>query len=163
MNKFLLIASLIFSIQQPVNLDNDIQKVILELENQRTILEEISPIESIEEIKKLKEKIDIQEFIVSVAKQHNVDPQLALFIVRRESNFNPNVIGDGDKVCKRTGKPIRSRGLFQINDCVWPEISDEEAFSVVSSTIWAMPKLKEKPKIWSTYKFCKLWYEDCPL
>ena len=103
----------------------------------------------------------IKKFIEEKAIEYNVPIERALFIARKESNFNPDVIGDGDKICQRTGKPIRSRGLWQINDCVWTDVSDEVAFNIVSSTLWAMPKLNETPEIWSTHRFCKLWYEDC--
>jgi len=92
--------------------------------------------------------------IIDLAWEYRVNPDMAMFIAEKESRFNPRAIGDRHLTCKRTGMPIRSRGIWQINDCANPEVSDAEAFSVVSSTLWAMPRLKEKPWIWSVYK---LW------
>lgn len=47
----------------------------------------------------------IQQMIINKALQKGIDPALALALVQRESNFNPNAIGDSGK----------SFGLFQIH------------------------------------------------
>lgn len=100
------------------------------------------------------EKPSVEEIIVSKAEEYGVPVDLALFIAKEESQFNPSAVGDTHLICEATGKPIRSRGIWQINSCAHPDVSDELAFNVASSTDWAMPLLKKTPEIWSTYK---LW------
>lgn len=94
----------------------------------------------------------VRAFIAQSARRHGISEFMALYIAENESHFNQYAVGDTHLTCKRTGKPIRSRGIWQINDCAWPEVSDVVAFDIKKSTEWAMPKLKETPEIWSTYK-----------
>jgi Lysozyme like domain len=82
----------------------------------------------------------------------------ALFIAQHESQFDPTTMGDTDKTCA-DGSTMRSRGLWQINSCAWPEINDATAFSVVSSTEWAMIHINENPDIWSAWLH-KNWYSE---
>lgn len=110
----------------------------------------------------IKEKT-IQEKITEAAKKEGVSPALALLIVDKESSFNPNAVGDQHLICKygpNKGKYIQSRGLWQINDCAWPEVTDEQAFDVDWSTAWAMPKVKTTPCIWTAYS--DKYPENCP-
>ena len=94
----------------------------------------------------------IRTIIVAKAREMGVSELIALEIADKESRFNPLAVGDKHLICKKTGKRIRSRGIWQINSCAWPEVTDEIAFSVEKSTAWAMPKIKETPEIWSVYK-----------
>ncbi|HTC63057.1 MAG TPA: transglycosylase SLT domain-containing protein [Candidatus Saccharimonadales bacterium] len=92
-------------------------------------------------------------YIQSQALKHGVSPTLALWIVRHESQFNPRAKGDGEA----------SRGLWQISKIYHPEVSDATAFGVKSSTQWSLERIKSgKANEWSTYRFCKTLYEDCP-
>jgi hypothetical protein len=92
-------------------------------------------------------------YIQTQALKHGVSPKLALWIVRHESQFNPRARGDGDA----------SRGLWQISKIYHPEVSDAMAFGVRSSTQWSLERIKSgKANEWSTYRFCKTLYEDCP-
>ena len=100
----------------------------------------------------LQEKADIEEMITRKALEQDVSPELALFIVSKESNFVPEAVGDEHLTCERTGKPIRSRGLWQFADCYHPDITDEMAFDPEISTDLALPKLKTNPEMWSTYR-----------
>jgi len=54
---------------------------------------------------------------------------------------------------------VRSRGVWQINNCAHPEISDEQAFDLEWSTDWAMEIFKkgEETKEWRrcTSKYIK--------
>lgn len=110
----------------------------------------------------IKEKT-IQEKITEAAKEAGVNPSLALLIVKNESSFNPKALGDGHLICKQgpnKGKYIQSRGLWQINDCAWPEVTDEQAYDVDWSTAWAIPKVIEMPCIWTAYR--NEYPENCP-
>lgn len=88
---------------------------------------------------------------------------MAVFVASHESaGFDPKVltgerVGDSHLTCllkdsPNYGKPIRSRGIWQINDCAHPDVSDELALDVASSTDWAMPRLKTEPEIWTAYR-----------
>lgn len=83
----------------------------------------------------------IVRYITCRAIEAGVNHKLAERIIKCESNFNPQAVGDGG--C--------SRGIWQINTCVHRDISKAEAHDVVKSTDWSMPKLKLTPQIWSCY------------
>lgn len=102
------------------------------------------------------EKTSVQEVKIYVRRQaveYGVNPNLALWIVKHESSFNPHAKGDGEA----------SRGLWQISRIYHPEVSDAEAFSVASSTEWSLERIRSgKVNEWSAYRFCRTLYEDCP-
>lgn len=76
------------------------------------------------------------------AVQENISPEKLTLLAECESRFETDRIGDTDKICGATGKPIRSRGLFQINDCAWPEVSDKQAEDFYWATDWAIDMIK---------------------
>ena len=96
---------------------------------------------------------EIRAYVHSQARKKGVNPVVALEIVKRESNFNLNAIGDGGVSC----------GLWQINTSVHKDITCEEAQDMEISTAWAMEHLIIEPEIWTTFKNCRRWYEDCAL
>jgi hypothetical protein len=96
---------------------------------------------------------EVRAYVRTQAAEHGVDPQLALWIVKHESSFNPRAKGDGEA----------SRGLWQISKIYHPEVSDAEAFGVRSSTDWSMQRLRAgKVNEWSSYRNCKVLYSNCP-
>jgi hypothetical protein len=96
---------------------------------------------------------EVKAYVRTQAVQHGVDPLLALWIVKHESSFNPRAKGDGEA----------SRGLWQISKIYHPEVSDDEAFGVRSSTDWSMQRLQAgKANEWSSYRNCKVLYSNCP-
>jgi hypothetical protein len=95
----------------------------------------------------------VRAYVQSEAVEHGVDPKLALWIVKHESQFNPYAKGDGEA----------SRGLWQISKIYHPEVSDAAAFNVASSTQWSLERIRSgKANEWSTYRLCRTLYEDCP-
>jgi len=97
--------------------------------------------------------VRLQSYIQAQALRHGVSPRLALWIVKHESQFNPRAKGDGEA----------SRGLWQISKIYHPEVSDAVAFNARSSTQWSLERIREgKANEWSTYRFCRTLYEDCP-
>jgi Transglycosylase SLT domain len=95
----------------------------------------------------------VKAYVRSEALEHGVNPKLALWIVKHESQFNPYAKGDGEA----------SRGLWQISKIYHPEVSDAAAFNVASSTEWSLERIRSgKANEWSTYRFCKTLYVDCP-
>ena len=97
--------------------------------------------------------LEVKAFVQTQATEYGVNPKLALWIVKHESAFNPHAKGDGEA----------SRGLWQISKIYHPEVSDAVAFNVASSTEWSLERIRSgKVNEWSTYRFCRTLYEDCP-
>jgi hypothetical protein len=95
----------------------------------------------------------VKAYVQNQAVEYGVNPKLALWIVRHESEFNPHAKGDGEA----------SRGLWQISKIYHPEVSDAMAFNVASSTEWSLERIRSgKASEWSTYRFCRTLYQDCP-
>ncbi len=95
----------------------------------------------------------VKAYVRTQAVEHGVNPDLALWIVKHESQFNPRAKGDGDA----------SRGLWQISKVYHPEVSDAAAFSVASSTRWSLQRIRSgKVNEWSSYRYCRTLYGDCP-
>jgi hypothetical protein len=96
---------------------------------------------------------EVKAYVRNEAMDYGVNPQLALWIVKHESQFNPRAKGDGEA----------SRGLWQISKIYHPEVSDAVAFNVASSTEWSLERIRSgKVNEWSTYRFCRTLYVDCP-
>ncbi len=95
----------------------------------------------------------VKAYVRTQAVEHGVNPKLALWIVKHESQYNPQAKGDGEA----------SRGLWQISRIYHPEVSDAMAFNVASSTEWSLERIRSgKASEWSTYRFCRTLYKDCP-
>ncbi|MGE0406136.1 MAG: transglycosylase SLT domain-containing protein [Candidatus Korobacteraceae bacterium] len=111
-------------------------------------------------------KSSVRALIKNAAIEHGIDPTIALFIVEKESQFDHHAKGDGHlPVCPigpNQGKPQRSRGLWQINDCYHHEVSDAIAFDPVKSTAWALRRIKRGYiHEWSTWVYRER-YKDSP-
>ena len=104
----------------------------------------------------------VRVYVACEAREFGVDVSRALFISWKESQYDPTRIGDDHLICPRNGQKQASIGLWQINSCWNPQVGRAEALDVVSSTLWAMPRLKTSPNIWSTWKYRKLWYTYYP-
>ena len=95
----------------------------------------------------------VKAYVEAQAIKHGVNPNLAVWIVRHESQFNPRAKGDGEA----------SRGLWQISKIYHPEVTDGIAFNMASSTEWSLGRIRAgKAYEWSTYRFCRTLYKDCP-
>jgi hypothetical protein len=96
---------------------------------------------------------EVKAYVQTQAAEYGVNPKLALWIVKHESQFNPHAKGDSEA----------SRGLWQISKIYHPEVSDAVAFNVASSTEWSLERIRSgKVNEWSTYRFCRTLYVDCP-
>ena len=96
---------------------------------------------------------EVKAYVQRQAVEFGVDPFLALWIVKHESSFNPRAKGDGEA----------SRGLWQISRIYHPEVSDDVAFSIASSTGWSLQRIRDgKVNEWSAYRDCRTLYRDCP-
>lgn len=72
---------------------------------------------------------DVPSLITRYALKWSIPRKELEYIIEHESNFNPLAIGDMDRHCRRTGRPVRAKGLSQITDCFHEEISDAQAFN----------------------------------
>lgn len=93
--------------------------------------------------------------IEKVSQEYGVSEGLMTYIVQNESQFHQYAVGDRHITCPMTGEKMRSRGLVQVSDCYWPEISDREAFDPDFSLRFLAEKLSEgRCSLWST---CRRW------
>ncbi len=89
----------------------------------------------------------------SVAQAAGVNPRVTDWIVSHESRHHPEATGDRGE----------SRGLWQINKAWHPEVSDACAYDVTCSTDWSLERIRTGyVDEWSTWKYCKARFEDCP-
>lgn len=94
--------------------------------------------------------------VAEVATGGLVDPKIMLYIAQSESHMNTHAPdGDMSITCKRTGEPVRARGLFQITECYHPEITDTEAYDPMWSAKWATEQIRNGK--------CKKEFSTCPL
>jgi hypothetical protein len=94
-----------------------------------------------------------QEYVQSASKAAGVNPRIAEWIVSHESRHRPEATGDGGE----------SRGLWQIHRGWHPEVSDACAYDVTCSTDWSLERIRAGyVDEWSTWKYCKARFEDCP-
>jgi hypothetical protein len=98
-------------------------------------------------------RLAVRAYVQSAAKDAGVNPRVADWIVTHESQHHPDATGDGGE----------SRGLWQINKAWHPEVSDACAYDVTCSTRWSLERIRGGyVDEWSTWKYCKEWFEDCP-
>jgi hypothetical protein len=91
--------------------------------------------------------------VQSAARASGVNPHVAEWIVSHESRHHPEATGDGGE----------SRGLWQINKAWHPEVSDACAYDVTCSTDWSLERIRAGyVDEWSTWKYCRTKFEDCP-
>jgi soluble lytic murein transglycosylase-like protein len=95
----------------------------------------------------------VRAYVQHAAKASGVNPHVAEWIVAHESRHRPGATGDGGE----------SRGLWQINKEWHPEVSDACAYNVRCSTDWSLERIREGyADEWSTWKYCREKFEDCP-
>ena len=100
-----------------------------------------------------RERLRLRAYVEGAAKARGVNPQVADWIVTHESQHHPEATGDGGE----------SRGLWQINKAWHPEVSDACAYNVACSTDWSLQRIRAGHIVeWSTWKYCKERFEDCP-
>jgi hypothetical protein len=98
-------------------------------------------------------RLAVRAYVQSAAKTAGVNPRIAEWIVSHESRHHPEATGDGGE----------SRGLWQINKAWHPEVSDACAYDVTCSTNWSLERIRAGYlDEWSTWKYCKARFEDCP-
>ena len=101
----------------------------------------------------------ISEIIDEKALQYGVSADRVHFIIKHESQYNQNAVGDMNLICKRTGLPVRARGILQITECYYPEISDKCAFDAECSLDKMLPIMRDKESCLSQWSTCSEYYK----
>jgi hypothetical protein len=97
--------------------------------------------------------LNVRAYVQSAAKAAGVNPRMAEWIVSHESAHHPEATGDDGQ----------SRGLWQINHAWHPEVPDACAYDVTCSTEWSLERIRAGyADEWSTWKYCKARFQDCP-
>jgi hypothetical protein len=97
--------------------------------------------------------LNVRAYVQSAAKAAGVNPRIAEWIVSHESAHHPEATGDDGQ----------SRGLWQINHAWHPEVPDTCAYDVTCSTEWSLERIRAGyADEWSTWKYCKARFQDCP-
>jgi hypothetical protein len=96
---------------------------------------------------------NVRAYVQSASKAAGVNPRISEWIVSHESSQRPEATGDGGD----------SRGLWQINKTWHPEVPDACAYDVSCSTHWSLERIRDGyVDEWSTWKYCRERFEDCP-
>lgn len=112
----------------------------------------------------IKPKIDIRgPQIVKVdvsyySQKYGVPESILAYVIEKESHYNEKAVGDMNIVCRRTGLPVRARGILQITECFYPEISDECAFDAKCSLETMLPIMANPERCRSQWSTCRDYY-----
>jgi|SRR5579864_8886516 len=99
------------------------------------------------------EPLNVPAYVQTAARAAGVNPRIAEWIVSHESRHHPYALGDNGQ----------SRGIWQINRVYHPEVSDACAYDVQCSTDWSLRRIQDGyVNEWTTWKYCREWYDDCP-
>ena len=100
--------------------------------------------------------------VTCYANKYNIDQKLAHYIVSNESKYKPNAVGDMSITCRsgvNKGLPVRARGLVQITQCYYPNITDKQAFDPVFSLKFGMKLMADKKTCMSQFSTCRRYYQ----
>ena len=107
------------------------------------------------------EPLSVQELVTIYADEFGVDQELAHHIAFGESGYNPNAIGDMNIYCPMTGEPIYARGVYQLTECWYGYVSDEEAFDAETNIKIAMAVIaRGKSTCISQFTTCRNYYNN---
>lgn len=99
-------------------------------------------------------KVDVSYY----SKKYGVPESILAYVIEKESHYNEKAIGDMNITCKRTGQPVRARGLLQITECFYPEISDECAFDAKCSLETMLPIMADKERCKTQWSTCRDYF-----
>lgn len=100
----------------------------------------------------------VQECVDYYGDTYGVSKAKLEYIILGESGGNPFLTGDMNIICKRTGKPVRSRGIIQISECYYPEISDECAYTVECALDKMILLIKDDKTCKSQWTTCRNYF-----
>lgn len=96
--------------------------------------------------------LTIDELIYEASIEYGVSEAVMHHIVKNESAYSPQAIGDKNYYCKRTGQIAPSYGLVQINTGCWhPHVTIEQAYDPEFAITFLAKNLAQgKCHLWST-------------
>lgn len=111
----------------------------------------------------------IQSLIEETDSQMGVNPTMGIYIAKKESQFNPSAVGDKGFVCNLKASPLfgqisPSYGLYQINRCSHPEVSEEQALDANFAIQWGADTILagKASQEWTTWANRHVWFQDAP-
>jgi hypothetical protein len=113
----------------------------------------IAPVEP--EIDRYGGQTALDDLIVRYAFKYDVDEDRLRYIVFAESSNNPLAVGDMNITCKRTGLPVRARGILQLTECYYPDIPDSCAFDPECSLKEVIHLIKDDVTCKSQWTTCR--------
>lgn len=102
--------------------------------------------------------ISIEKCVEWYAKENNIPIERLRYIITNESQWNQKAVGDMNIICKRTGNPVRARGLLQITECFYPEIDDKCAFNAECSLNKMIKLIKDTDTCKSQWTTCRNYF-----
>lgn len=99
--------------------------------------------------------VEVKMAIYHYSQKYGVEIEKLTYIVENESHYKTDAIGDMNLTCKRTGQPVRARGILQITECWYPEISDECAFDIYCSMDKMILLIKDDNTCKSQWTTCR--------
>lgn len=107
------------------------------------------------------EPLSVEELVSHYADQFGVNQELAHYIAFNESSYNPNAVGDMNITCPGKGTPVRARGVYQLTECWYGHVSDEEAFDPETNIKIAMEIIAKGEKMCrSQFSTCDRYYKN---
>jgi len=99
--------------------------------------------------------LTVEECINYYSEKYDVPVSKLDYIVKNESQYKEGAIGDMNLTCRRTGLPVRARGILQITECYYPEISDECAFNAYCSLEKMILLIKDDKTCYTQWTTCR--------
>lgn len=99
------------------------------------------------------------ECIDKYSAMYNVPKERLQYITWNESHYNKDAVGDMNLRCARTGLPVRARGVLQITECWYPEISDVCAFNIECSFSKMILIIKDEKTCKNQFSTCKKYLQ----
>ena len=98
-----------------------------------------------------------------LAAEYGVPFYLLDYIITNETHWKPHAVGDMDITCKRTGKPVRARGIMQLTECWYSHVPDACAFDTECALRVALPLIAKKHTCMSQWTTCRRYYSTLAL
>lgn len=115
------------------------------------------------------EEVDyIHRLVTEYAEEYEIDPKIMHHIVEKESQYDPEALGDRHLTCNSSmrgsrpemwGKQMSSRGLVQISDCYWDFTKEQVEDPHFALTFLAEQLNEGRCYLWSTCPANKLAYK----
>lgn len=104
-------------------------------------------------------EMTLEDKVNYYADKHGINRELAQYVVKNESHYNEQAVGDLFVFCPKDNKPVFARGSLQITRCYHPEISDDCAFDADCALDTMLPMMKDKKTCKKEWTTCRWFYQ----